>query len=107
MRSVIVNIAGKEISIKELKIKELTELVEKLGGDVESIIGANSAEEFKVVILKLLYDKLPIIFPALKKEDIDEAYPSELEELIGGFVNANFFGVKKVFGEFLKFAQTR
>jgi hypothetical protein len=107
MRSVSVKVAGKDVTVRELKIKELTELVEKIGGDIEGIIGADSADEFKTVILKLLYDKLPIIFPTLTKEDIDEAYPSELEELIGGFVNSNFFGVKKVVGEFLKLAQKR
>ena len=107
MRTKVVNIAGKDITIRELKIKEINELTDKLGVDIEGILGANNATDFKTVILSLLHDKLPEIFPGLTKDDIDEAYPSELEELIGGFVDTNFFGLKKVITPLLGLAQKK
>jgi hypothetical protein len=44
----------------------------------------------------LLYKKLPVIFPDITKEDVKNAYMSELEALIEVFVEVNFQGLKRV-----------
>ena len=44
----------------------------------------------------LLYKKLPVIFPDITKEDVKNAYMSELEQLIEVFVEVNFTGLKRL-----------
>jgi hypothetical protein len=44
----------------------------------------------------LLYKKLPVIFPDISKDDIKNAYMSELEQLIEVFVEVNFTGLKRL-----------
>lgn len=105
MRTKTVTFAGKDYVVKERKIKELNELVDKIGVDVDGLMKANDINDAKNSITALLQDKLLIIFPGIKKEDIEEAYFSEIEELVGAFVDVNFFGIKKVITPLLSFAQ--
>lgn len=105
MRSKPIPFAGKEITVREHKIKELKELADKVGTDFDSIVKANDFDDVKSAITGVLEEKLPIVFPSIKKEDIDEAYPSEIEELITAFIDVNFFGIKKVVMPLLKLAQ--
>lgn len=102
MRVKTVKFAGKDITIREYKIKELNELVDKIGTGFDSLVKANEFADAKNAIIDILKDKLTIIFPTITKEDIDEAYPSEIEELIGGFIDVNFTGLKKVVLPLLK-----
>lgn len=94
--------AGKKITVRERKIKELMELADTLGTDFQKLFEADGVTDVKGAIMGVLQDKLPILFPEVSKEDIDEAYPSEVEELVMGFVDVNFFGVKKVLTPLLK-----
>ncbi|KYN77180.1 hypothetical protein A0J52_09980 [Clostridium sporogenes] len=96
MRTKIVEVAGKQITVRERKIKELDGLMDKLNVDFDSVLKANSFKDLKGVLTNVLNEKLPIVFPEIKEEDINEAYPSEIEELIGGFIEVNFTGMKKV-----------
>jgi len=45
------------------------------------------------------------LFPELTKDDVKNAYMSELEALVEAFVNVNFFGIKKLIQPMLKMAQ--
>lgn len=105
MRVKVVEVAGKQVTIRELKIKELKALADKLGVDFQEVIKANEVQDVLGVITVLLNDKLPEIFPEITAEDVDESYMSELEELIQGFVDVNFFGLKKVITPLLKLQQ--
>lgn len=96
MRVKELEFAGKKVTVRERKIKELNDLATTLGADFTKVFEANEVNDVKAVVMGLLQDKLPVIFPELTKEDIEEAYPSEVEDLIMGFVDVNFFGVKKV-----------
>ncbi|MDP4143180.1 MAG: hypothetical protein Q8936_01680 [Bacillota bacterium] len=107
MRTKTVNFAGKEVTIREKKIKELNELADKLGVDFEDIIKSTSVKEATAACTDLLKGKIPVIFPSVTKDDIDEAYPSEIEELIEGFIDINFTGVKKVILPVVQLAQKR
>ncbi|WP_256846911.1 hypothetical protein [Paenibacillus sp. Pae108] len=94
MRSKTVTVNGKQIVVREHKIKELREEV------IPKILGALENEDFKDKEVKdlipLLEQKLSEFFPGLSEADIEEAYPSEIEELITSWVDVNFFGVKKL-----------
>ena len=94
MRTKIVEVAGKQITIRERKIKELDNLMDKLNFD--KILAANNFKDVKGAFTGILKEKLPAIFPEIKEDDINEAYPSEIEELVGGFIEVNFTGMKKV-----------
>ncbi len=107
MRSKSVKFAGKEIIVRELRIRELKDLADKVGTDFDGIIKADGFSDVKSAITGILEEKLPVIFPGIKKDDIDEAYVSEVEELITAFVDVNFFGIKKVVTPLLKLAQKR
>ena len=107
MRVETVKFAGKDITIREQKIKELTKLYDELGSNVDEIFKANTAGDVKNSAISILQDKLPVIFPGITREDVEEAYPSEIEELIGGFIDVNFTGLKKVIMPMLKLAQSK
>lgn len=97
MRTKNVNIAGKDIVIREMKIKDIKEnLLPKLepawgvitSGDVTSLVdnlGSQIAE----------------IFPELRGVDIDECYPSEIETFMEAWIDVNFTGLKRLFGPVL------
>lgn len=104
-RSQKVTVAGKEITVTERKIKELEALAAELAGLADQILKANSAQDAKEVLLQLLYDKLPVLFPPLTAEDVKEAYPSELEALVQAFIDLHFFSLKKLAGPVLAIVQ--
>jgi hypothetical protein len=106
MRSKVVSFAGKEVRVEEKRIGELEKLVTELfpesKGDLAKVdlgkllTGAN---------FDLLYTKLPKVFPELSKEDVKNAYMSEIEALIEAFVDVNFLGIKRIVQPMLKLAQ--
>ncbi len=53
----------------------------------------------------LLYKKLPVIFPDITKEDVKNAYMSELEQLIEVFIDVNFQGIKRLIGPLMNLVQ--
>ena len=105
MRTISVKVAGKDVAIREMKIKELTKLAKKLGVDFEKVFQADKTDDVLDVAIGLLTEKIPEIFPTLTKDDVENSYPSELEALIGGFIDTNFFGIKKAGISFLKLQQ--
>jgi len=107
MRSKTVTFAGRDIFVKESKIKELNELVDKIGAEFDDLMKANDLNDAKTAINSILQEKLPILFPGIKKDEVEEAYPSEIEELVGAFIEVNFFGIKKAVTPLLSFAQKR
>jgi hypothetical protein len=106
MRINTVEFAGKQITVREKKIKELQELLPQLGIDFEKISKTETSEIFAMAnnIPSLLKDKLTVIFPEITESDIQEAYPSEIEDLISVFIETNFTGVKKVASPLLTLA---
>ena len=102
MRTKIVKINNKDICISEKKIKELKELSKEINLDFNELVGTETKDKKTDDVVGVVFDKiigkLTIIFPTLTNEDIEEAYMSEIEELIGGFIEVNFTGMKKVFG---------
>ena len=93
MRNKTVTVNGKQVVLKEKRISELrTEVFPKI---MDLLDGGLSNIDVKD-ILPLLEEKISEIVPELSPEDIDNAYPSELEALIQGFIEVNFSGVKKM-----------
>lgn len=96
MRTKQVVINGKTINVNEKKVVELKALFTQFSGEFDTAAKANSANDLGNVVNDLLGSKLILIFPELTTDDIDNSYPSELEELTGAFVEVNFTGIKKV-----------
>lgn len=93
MRSKIVTINGKKVTVKEKRIIELREeIAPKIFGIFDGgLEGLDTAD-----LIPFLEEKVSEIFPELSPEDIDNAFPSELEELIQAFIDVNFGGIKKI-----------
>ena len=85
MRTKVVKIADKEIIVAEKRIKDFKKLSNDLSVSFKEII--NIDVEGKTT-----------------DDDIDNAYPSEIENLIGAFIEVNFTGVKKVITPAMKSA---
>ena len=96
MRTKTVKIAEKEVVVREKKIKELKDLIEKNKYALEELLKANNIKDGLEAVNSLLFDKLKELFPVLSDHDIDNAVPSEIEDLINAFVDVNFTGVKRV-----------
>jgi hypothetical protein len=107
MRNKIVKFADKDINVQERKIGELEILVRELfpstKGKLKNLDKALSDLELD---WDLLYKKLPIVFPGLSEEDVKNAYMSDLEKLIGAFVDVNFFALKQMIPKLMLLVQT-
>ncbi len=97
MREKVINFAGKEIRIQEKKIGELEKIVAELfpesKGNIQKIDLSKLLEQAG---FELLYKKLPKIIPEITKEDVKNAYMSEIEALVEAFVDVNFMGLKRM-----------
>ena len=101
MRTKTVQIANKNIVIQEKTIGQIKKLATEINIDFNNFLktdleGENTADIAELVF-NLVENKVTQIFPELTSEDIENSYPSELEELIGGFIDVNFSAMKKVF----------
>lgn len=98
MRSKNVSIAGKNILIQEKRIKEIKELVKQFGPEIQEVWNRNidfTKGESIDEIFSLIEDKIVKLFDGLTEDDLENAYMSEIEELIKTFVDVNFTGAKK------------
>ena len=106
MRNKTVEFAGKKIRVEEKRIGELEKIVAELfpesKGNIQKVDLGKLLEQAG---FDLLYKKLPIIFPDITKEDVKNAYMSELEELIEVFIDVNFTGVKRLIGPLMTLVQ--
>ncbi|WP_312288569.1 hypothetical protein [Terrisporobacter sp.] len=98
MRSKNVSIAGKNILIQEKRIKEIKELVKQFGPEIQEVWDRNidfTKGESIDEIFSLIEDKIVKLFDGLTEDDLENAYMSEIEELIKTFIDVNFTGAKK------------
>jgi Ca2+-binding EF-hand superfamily protein len=106
MRNKTVDFAGKKIRVEEKRIGELEKIVAELfpesKGNIQKVDLGKLLEQAG---FDLLYKKLPVIFPDITKEDVKNAYMSELEELIEVFIDVNFTGVKRLIGPLMTLVQ--
>ena len=97
MRNKTVDFAGKKIRVEEKRIGELEKIIAELfpesKGNIQKIDLGKLLEQAG---FDLLYKKLPVIFPDISKDDIKNAYMSELEQLIEVFIEVNFQGLKRL-----------
>jgi hypothetical protein len=107
MRNKIVKFADKDINVQERKIGELEILVRELfpatKGKLKNLDKALNDLELD---WDLLYKKLPVVFPDITEDDVKNAYMSDLEKLIGAFVDVNFFALKQMLPRLMILAQT-
>lgn len=107
MRNKIVKFADKDIDVKEKKIGGLEILVRELfpstKGKLKNLDKALNDLELD---WDLLYKKIPIVFPEITEDDVKNAYMSEIEALIGAFVEVNFFALKQMIPKLILLAQT-
>lgn len=97
MRNKIVTVADKNIDVKEKRIGELETLVAEIfPGSKGKIADIGNALNDIELDWDLAYKFFPKLFPELTKDDIKNAYMSELEALMEAFVNVNFLGIKNL-----------
>ncbi len=100
MRNKIVKVGDKEVLVVEKRIKEFRELSSNISMSFKDVLNMEldnkTTDDVFDTVVSMLEDKLTIIFPQLTVEDIDNAYMSEVEELIAAFIEVNFTGAKKV-----------
>lgn len=99
MRNKVVRVANKDILIQEKTIGELKKLASEINVDFNNLSKIEMKDNDNLLgdIFSVIEDRINIVFPQLTKEDIDNAYISELEALIEGFIDVNFLILKKVF----------
>ena len=106
-RNKIVKFAGKDINVQERRIGELEILVRELfpatKGKLKNLDKALNDLELD---WDLLYKKLPVVFPDITEDDVKNAYMSDLEKLIGAFVDVNFFALKQMIPKLMLLVQT-
>ena len=106
-RNKIVKFADKDINVQEKKIGELEILTRELfpatKGKLKNLDKALNDLELD---WDLLYKKLPVVFPDITEDDVKNAYMSDLEKLIGAFVDVNFFALKQMIPKLMLLAQT-
>lgn len=97
MRNKTISFAGKEIRIEEKKIGELEKIISSLFPESKgNIKNVDVSKLLDQASFDLLYKKLPVIFPEITKDDVKNAYMSELEELVEAFLHVNFQGLKRL-----------
>ncbi len=107
MRNKIVKFADKDIDVKEKKIGELEILVRELFPSTKGKLkNLDKALNDLEIDWDLLYKKLPVVFPDITEDDVKNAYMSDLEKLIGAFVDVNFFALKQMIPKLILLAQT-
>lgn len=95
MRSKTVQIGGKTVVINEQKIKQLKdETIAKLPGAFEALQAVSIGAAF----VEALENQVMEFFPELKNVDIEDCYPSEIEEFLEAWSDVNFTGLKRLFG---------
>jgi len=106
-RNKIVKFAGKDIDVQERRIGELEILTRELfpstKGKLKNLDKALNDLELD---WDLLYKKLPVVFPDITEDDVKNAYMSDLEKLIGAFIDVNFFALKQMIPKLMLLAQT-
>ena len=106
-RNKIVKFAGKDIDVQERRIGELEILVRELFPSTKGKLkNLDKALNDLEIDWDLLYKKLPVVFPDITEDDVKNAYMSDLEKLIGAFVDVNFFALKQMLPKLMLLAQT-
>lgn len=91
-----VPIGDKEITVTERKIKDLEALAIGLSGSLDVILKADNSQTAIKGVTNILYEQLPVIFPEVSKEDIQEGYISDIENLASAFIELHFFALKRM-----------
>ncbi len=106
MRNKTVDFAGKKIRIMEKRIGELENIVAELfpesKGNLSKIDLSKLLEQAG---FDLLYKKLPVIIPDITKDDVKDAYMSEIEALVEAFIDVNFTGIKRLINPLMNLIQ--
>lgn len=95
-KSIDITLAEKKYTVYECKIKTLEAFAGDVAQVVDALFSADKVTEAKEAAFKLLYEKMPALFPGVTKEIIEESYPSELEALATAFIDLHFFALRRL-----------
>lgn len=101
MRIKEIEFSGKPYIIKEMKVKDLREKVVPKVLPLMEVFKGSDTMQAALDRIPELEEKLAEVFPGLTAERIDDAYPSEIEGLVAGFIDVNFLGLKTLLGRAL------
>lgn len=106
MRNQTIEFAGKKIRIEEKRIGELEKIIADVFPESKGNVSKIKIEKLLEQIgFELLYEKLPLIISEITAEDVKNAYMSELEALLEGFIDINFTGIKRLVGPLMNLMQ--
>jgi hypothetical protein len=98
MRTKTVTVNGKKVTVKESRVSEIkNDILPKVFSTLEGLDIKGSLQDKQVTdLIPLFAEKVSEFFPEVSAEDIEDAYPSEIEELVKAFIEVNFSGLKKI-----------
>jgi hypothetical protein len=104
MRTKVVTINDIQITIKEKKIRDLKERVlPKIEPALDSIMKSDTTR-----IIDTVGDQFNDFFPELSENgvDLEDCYLSDIEAFLEAWVEVNFSGLKRLFGQLLSLTKT-
>lgn len=104
MRTKEVTFNGKKYTVKESRIKDLEKMMSELSGDFDTLVALKKGADLTQTLSALLVTKIRMILPKVKEEEIPDAFPSEVEEVIEAFIEVNFSGLRKLLSQLFSFA---
>ena len=106
MRNKTVEFGGKKIRIEEKRIGELEKIVAELFPESKGNLSKiDLSKLLEGAGFDLLYKKLPIVIPDITKDDVKNAYMSEIEALVEAFIDVNFTGIKRLINPLMSLIQ--
>lgn len=95
----------KIIVVKERRISELKDIISEVTEELKDLQSVD-VNQLYALAGDVISKNATKLFPEITTDDLLNAYPSEVEELVNAFVNVNFSGVKKVGTPLLGFIMT-
>ena len=95
-RSKEITLNEKPFVLKEKRVKELETLLGTLIKDFNKFSELKTADDLKSIVNVMLRKRLPEIIEGVTADDVDNAFPSEIEEAVEAFMEVNFTGLRGV-----------
>lgn len=104
-RKIDVTVNEKTIKIEEKRVFELEAMFEDMKQELQEVQLGNDMGSALAAAVGFGKDKILAQFPQLTEDDLHNAYPSELEAVVEGFLEVNFSMLRRFSGKLMGLAQ--